>query len=188
MNRCLCNPDAISVSKEPSGSQWVRRFETSSNVSDLSPEFSTAVNNFIRTIVDAGGHVRVSATYRPVERAYLMHYAWKIAREGMRPSSVPAKDGVNIDWTHKGNDNAAFAAAQDMVNGYHIVYGPVLSSRHTQRRAIDMTITGVIGKHLKNASGNNVLVSSQSKLHEVGASFGVHKLLSDPPHWSDDGH
>ncbi|MEJ5074337.1 hypothetical protein WH357_18675 [Enterobacter ludwigii] len=188
VNKCLCYPDAISVSKEPSGSQWVRRFETSSNISDLSPEFSTAVNNFTRSIIDAGGHVRVSATYRPVERAYLMHYAWKIAREGMRPSSVPAKDGVNIDWTHKGNDNAAFAAAQDMVNGYHIVYGPVLSSRHTQRRAIDMTITGVIGKYLKNASGNNVLVSSQSKLHEVGASFGVHKLLSDPPHWSDDGH
>jgi hypothetical protein len=25
-------------------------------------------------------------------------------------------------------------------------------------------------------------------LHKIGASYGVIKLLSDPPHWSSDGH
>ncbi|MDB5964086.1 MAG: hypothetical protein JWQ72_586 [Polaromonas sp.] len=25
-------------------------------------------------------------------------------------------------------------------------------------------------------------------LHGVGASYGVFKLVSDPPHWSDNGH
>lgn len=182
LNRCLCSPDAVDILKEPSGAQWVNRFPTSSSVSDLSPTFSTSVTNFIQSIQNAGGSVRVSATYRPVERAYLMHYSWEIAREGMNPSTVPAKEGVNIDWTHKGNHTAAVSAAQDMVNGYHIVYGPVLASRHTQRRAIDMTITGIINKSLRNASGVAVLVQSQSVLHDIGASFGVHKLLSDPPH------
>ncbi|QPR62220.1 hypothetical protein [Serratia rubidaea] len=106
----------------------------------------------------------------------------------MNPSAVPAKEGVNIDWSHRGNRADAVAAARDMVNAYHIVYGPVLTSRHTQRRAIDMTITGIINKSVKNAAGVDVLVKSQSVLHEVGASYGVLKLLSDPPHWSDDGH
>ena len=25
-------------------------------------------------------------------------------------------------------------------------------------------------------------------LHAVGATYGVHKLATDPPHWSIDGH
>jgi hypothetical protein len=75
-----------------------------------------------------------------------------------------------------------------MVSGYHTVFKPVLSSRHTQKRAIDMTITDVMGKVLKNADGSEVLVRSQPQLHSVGATFGVHKLVTDPPHWSDDGH
>ncbi|MGU3416731.1 hypothetical protein ACLBW0_24650 [Enterobacteriaceae bacterium C34A] len=187
VNKCLCDTESIDLSKEPSGVQWVNRFPTSATISDLLPSFATSVQNFIESIINSGGHVRVSATYRPVERAYLMHYSWKIAKEGMDPASIPPKDGVNIDWTHKGNLTAAAAAAKEMVNGYHIVYGPVLTSRHTQKRAIDMTITNVIGKTLKNAHGVDVLVQSQSKLHEVGATFGVHKLISDPPHWSDDG-
>jgi hypothetical protein len=29
---------------------------------------------------------------------------------------------------------------------------------------------------------------SNPELIKVGATFGVMKLVSDPPHWSDDGH
>lgn len=188
VNKCVCNPDSLTISKEPSGEQWVNRFPTSAVLSDLLPAFSTSVQNFINSIENAGGHVRISATYRPVERAYLMHYSWRIAREGLNPSEVPDKEGVNIDWTHKGNHTAAVTAARDMVSGYHTVYKPVLTSRHTQKRAIDMTITDIMGKVLKNADGTEVLVRSQSQLHSVGATYGVYKLASDPPHWSDDGH
>lgn len=101
---------------------------------------------------------------------------------------MPEQDKVNIDWTHKGNHDAAVAAAVDMVNGYHIVYRPALTSRHIQRRAIDMTITGIINKSMKNFAGVQTLITSQSILYEVGATYGVHKLVTDPPHWSDDGH
>lgn len=187
-NKCLCKVDEVTMSKELSGPQWVNRFSNSSSISDLTPEFSESVNSFIQAIRNAGGNVRVSATYRPVERAYLMHYSWKIAREGMDPALVPEQDKVNIDWTHKGNHDAAVAAAVDMVNGYHIVYRPALTSRHIQRRAIDMTITGIINKSMKNFSGVQTLITSQSILYEVGATYGVHKLVTDPPHWSDDGH
>ena len=191
VNNCDCNnsitANTISLTKEPSGVQWVNRYPTSRALSDLLPTFSTSVSNFIRAIENAGGNVSISATYRPEQRAYLMHYAWKIAREGMSPSVVPEKTGVNIDWTHNGNNNAAIAAARNMVAAYSIVYSPALTSRHTQRRAIDMNITNIISKTVRSADGVNVLISSMSSLHRVGLTYGVHKLISDPPHWSDDG-
>ena len=186
-NKCLCKLDEVTMTKEPSGPQWVNRFPNSSSISDLTPAFSASVNSFIQAIRNAGGSVRVSATYRPEERAYLMHYSWKIAREGMDPALVPEKDKVNIDWTHKGNHDAAVAAAAEMVNGYEIVFRPALTSRHIQKRAIDMTITGIINKSMNNSAGVQILITSQSVLYEVGATYGVYKLVTDPPHWSDDG-
>ena len=50
-----------------------------------------------------------------------------------------------------------------------------------------MTISNVKNKKIKNASGTEVLIQRDSDLHAVGASYGVKKLLSDLPHWSDDG-
>lgn len=52
---------------------------------------------------------------------------------------------VAICWVHY-DDHATQALtsrlpAMSMVSGYHIVYPPAVFSRHTQRLAIDMTIT-----------------------------------------------
>lgn len=189
INDCPCNSvnEPLSISREPSGAQWVNRYPTSSDVNDLVPAFASSVQNFITAIQNAGGHVRVSATHRPSERAYLMHYAWRIAREGLASGQVPEKDGVSIDWTHRGDSTAAISAARDMVAQYGIVYRPSLTSRHIERRAIDMTITGITGNSIVKANGNSIIVRTNTELNAVGASYGVHKLISDPPHWSDDG-
>jgi D-alanyl-D-alanine dipeptidase len=106
---------------------------------------------------------------------------------------VPPKEGVNIDWAHVGdegrpNRQAAAKAARDMVAAYGIVYRPSLHTRHSEGRAVDMTITGVIGKKIQNASVDMVLVTELTDLYRLGRSYGVVKLVSDPPHWSDDGH
>jgi hypothetical protein len=100
-----------------------------------------------------------------------MHWCCLIADSGQDPAAVPAMAGVEIDWTHDGDVVAARTAARAMKAAYGIAYPAALVSRHTQRRAIDMTI--------HNAPDDVVA---------LGASFGVHKLLTDPPHWSDDGH
>jgi hypothetical protein len=178
---------------EPSGTAWVSRFPTSRSTTDLTPAFAGAVDSFIQAIQAAGGSVTISATYRPAERAYLMHYAWCIAREGLSPTGIPTMAGVDIDWAHldadgKSDNAAALQGAKDMVAGYAIAYEPSLTSRHTERRAIDMNISGVTGTSINDASGTAVDIGSTSALHTVGASYGVHKLISDPPHWSDDGH
>lgn len=75
-----------------------------------------------------------------------------------------------------------------MAKAFGIVYPPALISRHTERCAIDMTVSGIVGKKIKNASNEEVEIKKLSDLNAVGASYGVNKLVSDPPHWSDDGH
>lgn len=173
--------------KEKSGAKWVSRFPGSASLNDLESTFKEKADKFISAIKAAGGSVSIAATYRPRERAYLMHYASKIARGEITADKVPAMDGVNIDWVHDTND-ASKAAASAMAKGYTIVYPPALISRHTERAAVDMTITGIVGKKIKNGSGEDVEIKKLSDLNAVGATYGVNKLVSDPPHWSDNGH
>lgn len=169
-----------------SGRQWVSRFPTGTSTRDLAPGFRRNVETFIAAITAANGRVRISATYRPRERAYLMHYAAAIANGTIDAARVPAFAGVDIEWDH-GSAQKTRAAAREMASAYGIVFPPALVSRHTERSAIDMTISNVKSKKIRNASGIEVLITRDSDLHAVGASYGVRKLLSDPPHWSDDG-
>jgi hypothetical protein len=48
---------------------------------------------------------------------------------------------------------------------------------------------------IKDANGRTVSIRSEPRtgagnrdLHRVGRSYGAIKLVSDPPHWSDNGH
>lgn len=174
------------VQSKLSGRQWVSRFPTGTSISDLAPVFRRKVEAFLAAIAAANGRVRISATYRPRERAYLMHYAAAIANGSITAASVPAFAGVDIEWDH-GSTEKTRAAAREMASAYGIVFPPALVSRHTERNAVDMTISNVKNKKIKTASGTEVLIQRDSDLHAVGASYGVKKLLSDPPHWSDDG-
>src|SRR5262249_49770666 len=144
----------------------------------------------------AGVHVAISATLRPPERAYLMHYAFRIAREHFDPGQVPAQTGVDIQWLHtnaqgKPDLAASRKAAEEMVRGYGIVYRPALHSRHTQGLAIDMDISWSGTLVIRDRDGHDVTITSTPRtgagnaaLHGVGASYDVHKLVSDRPHWS----
>ena len=170
-----------------SGPAWVSEFPTRTDTAALLPAFAASVDRFINALEASGATVVISATLRPPERAYLMHYAYRVAHGGLPAASVPAMADVDINWVHP-SAAASKVAAKQMVTGYGIVYAPALSSRHSEGRAIDMTITGHIGKTFNNASNQSVQVNNATQLHALGATFGVIKLPSDPPHWSDDGH
>jgi hypothetical protein len=186
--------------KQSSGASWVAQFPTSTSTADLEASFKSSVENFISALNTAGATVNISATYRPPERAYLMHYSYRIAKDGLDPAGVPAMAGVNICWVHRNvqgqADNAgAKSAANAMVNGYGIVYAPALESRHTQKLAIDMSIGWTGDLKIKNADGTETTITSTPRtgagntdLHTVGGGYGAKKLVSDAPHWSDDGH
>jgi hypothetical protein len=200
------SPATVSVpTAELSGPQWVARFPGSNQVSDCAAPFSTNLQSFISAMEAAGATVTVSATYRPPERAYLMHWAYVIANQGQDPRTVPAMAGVNIKWDHAAADGsfsseASVSAAQAMVLSYgmqSLNTPPALSSRHTMRLAVDMSIAWTGDLTINKADGTSTTITSTPKtgmntdLKAVGATYSVIKYVggnADKPHWSDTGH
>jgi hypothetical protein len=184
--------------KELSGASWAERFPGSTSTSDLEPTFADSVNKFISAIKVAGGSVTISATYRPPERAYLMHWCWMLNKKKIKAAKIPAKTGVNIEWDHS-DEKASQKAAADMVSAYgmsSLKVAPALSSRHTERKAIDMSISWSGDLTIKDANGNDVKIDTEPRtgmneeLQEVGKGYGVIKFwkgATDKPHWSTDG-
>jgi hypothetical protein len=179
-----------------SGAAWwvanQARYVNSADVSALEPPFASHVANFIAALRKGGASVHVSATRRSKVRAYLMHYCWEIAHGRVRAEDVPAETGCDIVWDH-GDDAASRRAAWQMVRLFKIAFKPSLKSRHIRGLAIDMSITWSGTIKVRDAAGKESSLAppgndANTALHKVGASYGVHKLLSDPPHWSDNGH
>ena len=180
-----------------SGAHWVSFFPTSRSLDDLAAPFRESAKGFVKALRDAGANVAVSATLRPPERAYLMHFAWMIAKQNLDPATIPPRPGVPIQWQHPTLAKSR-AAARAMVNAYGISPGlmepPSLTSRHTDGLAIDMTIAWAGALAIRRSDGSNDAIvtsprnGSNSRLIAVGKTYGAIKLLSDPPHWSSDGH
>ncbi|HDL8412381.1 TPA: peptidoglycan-binding domain-containing protein [Yersinia enterocolitica] len=190
--------------KEISGEKWVSRFQGSASTRSLSPSFKISVDNFISELTKSGATIVISATLRPPERAYLMHWSWKISRNLAKPEDVPEKTGISIQWAHKKSDGSidtakSIKAAQDMVRAYGMTglnVAPSLKSRHTEGNAIDMNISWMGDLKIKNKKGEDVLIKTfpkdgmNTELHTVGKSFGIikyHGGSKDRPHWSTDG-
>lgn len=194
---------ALAIALELSGPAWVGRFPGSKEPADCVVPFRTAIESFLKALSDAGASVNIAATLRPPERAYLMHWSWKIANNSAAPAEVPPMAGVAIAWTHRdaaGQPDLpkSVSAAKQMVSGYGIVstVPPACKSRHTEGRAIDMTIAWSGDLSIKDANGVARKINTEPRdgmnidLHRCGATYGVMKAVfaGDWPHWSDDGH
>ncbi|HET9626906.1 MAG TPA: hypothetical protein VFP84_36355 [Kofleriaceae bacterium] len=184
-----------------SGAAWCAKYPTGKTIADLrDASFKADVQAFHDAMVAAATpanalHISISATYRPIERAHLMHYCYNVhsgAVSVAAANAASAAAGIAINWDH-GNDATSRAKAGEMVTGYAIAFAPALVSRHTEGKAIDWNLTWTgslrIAKkgesHKLDCTGTG---TSSANLHAVGASYGVHKLATDPPHWSSDGH
>lgn len=195
------SPATVSIADELSGPQWVSRFPGSNRTDTLIDSFRDSCNDFIAAIRNAGGTVVISATLRPPERAYLMHWAHKIYRNNVPPSEVPRKPGVHIDWVHPTLAQSR-EAARRMIQGYGIGglaahTPPSLNTLHTRGEAIDMTISWAGSLEIKNMDGSITTIASLPRtgmnveLKSVGLTYGVKKFVggaSDRPHWSTTGH
>lgn len=192
-------PPSGPTGREPSGIQWIARFPTSRSTESLAADFRPRCEAFLKALRDAGASVTINATLRPPERAYLMHFSFLINAGEIRPQDVPPKDGVNIDWVHKRQNGApdlaaSIAAAAAMVDRYGIAHRPSLSSLHILGQAIDMNVSwsGALAVRRKNGSVKTIASLPRSGLNhdlwDVGATYGVHKLATDKPHWSINGH
>lgn len=187
------------MAKTLSGPAWVQKFPTSTSTDDLVDPFKSNAKKFIAALQKAGATVSIGATLRPKQRAYLMHWSFEISR-GFDPETVPEMAGVDIEWVHRDSSGradlaASKTAADKMVSGYDIAFEPALVSHHSEGTAIDMDIAWSTGTlKITDGTGSDVTIASNPKsggntdLHKVGRSYGVIKLVSDPPHWSNDGH
>ena len=185
-------------SDDLSGAHWVQRFPGSRSPQDLAEPFRASVVAFLAAMAAANIRVRITATLRPRERAYLMHWSWKIARGKADAADVPPMPGVSIRWTHP-TPKESIQAAQDMVAAFGMSglrTAPALASLHIDGRAIDMTISwrGVV--RIRNAAGKEIVLDRlprsgmNPQLIAVGATYGVIKFVggsSDKPHWSATG-
>jgi hypothetical protein len=177
-----------------SGAQWVRFFPASNSIDDLVSPFRQRVRAFEKALRDAGADIVITNTYRPPERAYLMHYAVQLNNRDFAPWEVPSMIGVDIDWVHY-TDAASYQAARDMVIAYDIGSNPAaLRSRHTQALAIDWGITWKDTLKIQDGNGKAYNLTTPKNgdenptLWDIGATYGVYKLPYDPPHWSVDGY
>ena len=188
-----------SSTKTLSGPEWVARFPDGGRVEDLEPSFRAGCAAFIAALRNAGATVDVHSTRRPRERAYLMHAAWRIAKEGVDPEDVKPFPGVDIEWVHRKADGAmdrvaSRKAAAAMVKAYDIAFKPSLTSNHIAGKAIDMTVGWSGTLNVVNAKHKTVAITGAPRsgmnpaLWPVGSSYGVKKLPSDRPHWSANGH
>lgn len=182
-----------------SGSAWCAQYPTGTTIEELTDAtFKANVQAFRDAMVAAATaannlSISISATYRPVQRAHLMHYAFRVHNGTTTPAAANAASAaaeININWDH-GDLATSKAKAGEMVTTYDIAYAPALASRHTAGKAIDWTLTWVgslmIAKKDETTKLDCTGGGASANLHKVGASYGVHKLVSDPPHWSTDG-
>jgi hypothetical protein len=185
--------------KDLSGAAWVARFPSSKSVSDLDNDFKSKVEEFQKALTDAGASYDIKATKRPEERAFLMHWSWKIAKAGQDPKQVPSMEGVEIEWWH-GDLAKSKAAAEAMVDGYEIKklgVAPALNSRHREGKAIDLAVTWSGNLKIKQKDGIEKTISTTPRTSEnadliaVGKTYGLihfNPPAKDKNHWSTDGH
>jgi hypothetical protein len=198
-------PATVSVSvNELSGAQWVSRFAGSNSISDCSEPFQSKLASFVTALKDAGAMVKISATLRPPERAYMMHWCWLIAKGKADPQKIPSMEGVHIKWGHeddgKYSKEKSISAAKDMLNGFgmqKLGTAPALDSKHTRGLAVDMNVTWVGTLTIKDANDKSIIIKTKptdgmnKELHAVSATYGVIKYNAggiDKPHWSDTGN
>jgi hypothetical protein len=189
------------VGENVSGLAWFNKnqakYPNSRDLGSLAGSFKSSVAKFIKAMKDAGANVEVKSTRRDATRAFIMHYAWKVAHGLITPDKVPVRPGLDINWDH-GNDRASRKAAKAMIGpgGFGMADCAALASNHISGLAIDMTITWSGVLTIKNASGEDVVIDTSprdgggnAKLWAVGETYGVIKYqkLSDPPHWSVNG-
>lgn len=178
---------------ELSGPQWVGRYPTSKSISDLKSPFKENLQAFYDALIHAGAKITISATLRPEPRAFLMRTSYDIAKKTIKPEAAPKLAGLAIDWVHPTNDESV-KAAQQMVSGYGIVYRPAFPTKHSTGTAIDMNVTWSGALNIKLADGSVKTIASTPRdnsnheLHLAANTYNVHKLVTDAPHWSDNGH
>lgn len=171
----------------PSGPSWCKEFPVSRSLLTLVEPLRSNAGAFVEALRAAGAVVTIGMTRMPLERAYLMHWSFRIAAGLADPAWVPAMPGVEIDWTHGGNAEAAHTSAILMKHQFGLKSAPLLRNHHTEGRAFHMKIQFGWALSVADREKRHWPVACQSDLLPIGERYGLVKRRDIPHHWSDDG-
>ena len=180
---------------------------------ELEEPFKSNWKAFLGALKAARADVAITSTLRSLGRAYMMHYCGLIANGRIKPWEVPdevinqsERTNPEMEWSHTGPDgrvdeDKSRRAAREMMGLFGIAYPAALFSNHTLGLAIDATIKWTGTLKIKDKTGKTHQISTtprhggtkaepagNQELRAVAETYGVFKLLNDPPHWSTDGH
>lgn len=116
---------------------------------------------------------------------------WRWGDEPLRPCHV--RNCTRGCPLHLYGFRPCITAATQMVQGFRLVSRPAERSRHSQGLAVDLVIRWTGDLAIVDASGETRIIrtlprtGSNTALHSVGASYGVHKNPASLNHWSSDG-
>ena len=187
-----------------SGIGWIALYPGSASLAELRFPFRGYVESFTAALRSEKARVITAATLRPPQRAYLMHWSWRIANLKADAQRIPPMRGVDIRWDHpdangRYSSTASIAAAKAMVVGFQMQRLRVsssLSSRHTVGLGLDMTVCWTGTLKINDATGHTVEIATLPRpgmnkaLQRVAETYGVIKYSGsgvDQPHWSDNG-
>lgn len=180
-----------------SGAHWSQLFPSLGNdITHLDADFGQRVAHFIAAMEDAGIEVVVVGARRSPQRAYLMHWSYKIFKGGTSAQEADLPNnrlaGVDIRWAHTDKDGAydPKASVEGAKSLYHALgiaeslgVAPSLTSNHIAGRAVDMTTTWHKDSiTIRKADGTDVVITTASAgersdnnpdLHDVAESYGI---------------
>jgi hypothetical protein len=199
---------AQEAEKEPSSVELLDEFPVSDELNDLDSNFRPNVRAFVELLEQAGASVEILATTWPPELAYVMHWAWRIAKEDYHPLAVPPIDEIEFDadvnpdldisWWH-GSFEASKEVAEEIVEACgldDLEEPPALVSHHVAGEAIDMKISWHGDLFLPTPSGGEIVIASSPHdetnrdLIALAAAYGIilyEDMDKNPVHWSVDG-
>ncbi len=200
---------------EKSGVAWVAKFPASTDIGMLEAEFGKDLQAFIAALKEGGVTVRITTTYRPPQRSYLMYWAKQISDGAISPEKVTpfvpevaGDERIDIDWAHLDEDGnpdleAAKKAAKEMriafQTGNNEVAKPYHSNHNFRKaQAVDMRLFPPwgIGKTVRERGGDEKTISEKGDLFRIAQTYGiVHFDLRpnqsipkmDDVHWSRTG-
>jgi hypothetical protein len=170
---------------------WINSVEFSA----LDAAWGPRAEAFVNGLRAAGAQVHIEAGLRHPNRAFLMHYAWGVAKAKYTPAQANTAcrgRGIDIEWDH-GNVAASRAAAQALVDAFGLVRQASITSNHIRGLAIDIAISDLPssitmnGRTYTTRQGASGTAAAES-VAPIGKAMGVLWFgTRDWVHWSHNG-
>ena len=174
--------------------------------------FARRIRSLIGQLRAQGAEVYLNSSVRSPERGYLMWGAFILSRasseaevqarvERLRAARSEWELSVPIRWLHPAGWEATRDAARAMADTYEVVFATEEGARasdHYTGAAVDLVALALPGRlelisprgasrsfDLSSAAASRDLSLSPDLIDWLEANWGLKKLRSDYPHWSD---